>query len=44
MTFFGSLLKKEADETLFLELALRGYDLASLRENTAENAEIVKIG
>ena len=27
-------LKNTADETLFLELALRGYDLSSLRENT----------
>ena len=27
----GSALKKEKDETLFLELALRGYDLSSLR-------------
>ena len=25
-TLLGSSLKKEADETLFLELALRGYD------------------
>ena len=36
-----------ADETLFLELALRGYDLSSLRdenENTPQNADIVKIG
>lgn len=44
----GSSLKKEADETLFLELALRGYDLSKpLRpdaEETTENAEIVKIG
>ena len=40
----GSSLKKEADKTLFLELALRGYDLASLRENTENTAEIVKIG
>ena len=35
------------DETLFLELALRGYDLSSLRENTETDettAEIVKIG
>ena len=40
----GSSLKKEADETLFLELALRGYDLSSLRENTEATAEIVKIG
>ena len=39
----GSAIKKETDETLFLELALRGYDLSSLRENT-EAAEIVKIG
>ena len=38
-----SSLKSTADETLFLELALRGYDLSRLRseENTAE---IVKIG
>ena len=27
----GSSLKKEADATLFLELALRGYDLSKLR-------------
>ena len=40
----GSSLKKEADETLFLELALRGYDLSSLRENDEPTAEIVKIG
>ena len=39
----GSSLKKEADETLFLELALRGYDLSKLRENNT-TAEIVKIG
>ena len=39
----GSSLKKEADETLFLELALRGYDLSSLQENTEDTAEIVKI-
>ena len=38
----GSSLKKEADETLFLELALRGYDLSSLRDNET-TAEIVKI-
>ena len=42
-TLLGSSLKLEADETLFLELALRGYDLASLRENET-TAEIVKIG
>ena len=39
----GSSLKKEADETLFLELALRGYDLSRLRENET-TAEIIKIG
>ena len=39
----GSSLKKEADEALFLELARRGYDLSSLRENTEATAEIVKI-
>ena len=42
-TFLGSSLKKEADETLFLELALRGYDLSRLRGNES-TAEIVKIG
>lgn len=40
----GSSLKSEADETLFLELALRGYDLSSLREDDEETAEIVRIG
>ena len=39
----GSSLKKEADETLFLELALRGYDLSKLRDNEA-TGEIIKIG
>ena len=39
----GSGLKKETDETLFLELALRGYDLSSLRDEET-TAEIVKIG
>lgn len=43
-TLLGSSLKLEADETLFLELALRGYDLSRLRENTEATAEIVKIG
>ena len=46
-TLLGSSLKSEADETLFLELALRGYDLSKpLRpddEEPSENAEIVKI-
>ena len=42
----GSSLKNTKDETLFLELALRGYDLSKLRENTETDthAEIVKIG
>ena len=38
----GSLLKKEADETLFLKLELRGYDLSSLRDNPT-TAEIIKV-
>ena len=45
--FLGGELKQTADETLFLELALRGYDLSSLRENTETDettAEVVKIG
>ena len=44
--FLGAELKKTADETLFLELALRGYDLSKLRDNdeTETPAEIVKIG
>ena len=44
MMLLGSSLKSTADETLFLELALRGYDLSSLRENDKTTAEIVKIG
>ena len=41
----GSSLKSTADETLFLELALRGYDLTKLRqEPTADTLEIIKIG
>ena len=36
-------LKLEADETLFLELALRGYDLSRLRDEPT-TAEIIKIG
>ncbi len=30
--FLGRELKETADETLFLELALRSYDLSKLRE------------
>ena len=45
--FLGAELKETADETLFLELALRGYDLSKpLRPDDAEateTAEIVKI-
>ena len=44
--FLGAELKTTADETLFLELALRGYDLSSLRENDETQppaGEIVKI-
>lgn len=41
-TLLGSALKKEADETLFLELALRGYDLSRLRD-AETTAEIIKI-
>ena len=40
----GSSLKSTADETLFLELALRGYDLSRLRDDTEVTADIVKIG
>ena len=45
----GSSLKSTKDETLFLELALRGYDLSRLRDDTEPDtppaeAEIVKIG
>ena len=39
----GSSLKKEKDETLFLKLALRGYDLSKLQDDET-TAEIVKIG
>ena len=42
----GSELKTTADETLFLELALRKYDLSRLREGTGADTsvDIVKIG
>ena len=44
--FLGAELKETADETLFLELALRGYNLSNLRENaeTEAPAEILKFG
>ena len=41
--FLGGELKGTADETLFLELALRGYDLSKLRDEET-TAEILKIG
>ena len=41
--FLGGELKQTADETLFLELALRGYDLSKLRD-ASTTAEIVKVG
>ena len=41
--FLGGELKGTADETLFLELTLRGYDLSKLRDEPT-TAEIVKIG
>ena len=43
----GSSIKNTKDETLFLELALRGYDLSRLRENDEKEppaGEVVKIG
>lgn len=43
--FLGGELKATADETLFLELALRGYDLSKLRdESTTDTLEIIMIG
>ncbi len=41
--FLGGELKGTTDETLFLELALRGYDLSKLRDNETA-ADIIKIG
>ena len=41
--FLGAELKTIADETLFLELALRGYDLSRLRDDET-TGEVVKIG
>ena len=39
----GELKATVSDETLFLELALRGYDLSKLRDNET-TAEIIKVG
>lgn len=41
--FLGGHLKTTADETLFLELALRGYDLSRLRDEPT-TGKVVKIG
>ena len=41
--FLGGHLKTTADETLFLELALRGYDLSKLHDEET-TGEVVKIG
>ena len=43
ISLLSGSLKHEADETLFLELALRGYDLSRLRDEPT-TAEIIKIG
>ena len=40
--FLGGEFEGTADETLFLELALRGYDLSKLRD-TETTADIIKI-
>ena len=40
--FLGAELKGTTDETLFLELTLRGYDLSRLRDNEP-TADIIKI-
>ena len=40
--FLGAELKETADEPLFLELALRGYDLSKLRDEET-TGEIVKL-
>ena len=42
--FLGGELKETQDETLLLELALRGDDLLKLRENDEATGEVVKIG
>ena len=44
MTLLGSSLKTVADETLLLELALRGHDVSRLRDTDEQTGEIVKIG
>lgn len=46
MTRFGSSVKKEKDETPFLEVALRGYDLSKLKDDdeTTNTPESLKIG
>ena len=44
MPILSGSLKDITDETLFLELARRGYDLSKLRENDETAAAIIKIG
>ena len=47
ITFLSGSLKQEKDETLFLELALRGYDLSRLHDADdaeTQTAEIVSFG
>jgi len=44
IALLGSSLKKVADETLFLELAHRGYNLSKLRNHEETLPEILKIG
>ena len=39
----GSSIKNTTDETLFLELTLRGYDLSKLRDENETTGEVVKI-
>ena len=39
----GSSLKNSSDESLFLELGLRGYNLSKLRNHEETTAEILKI-
>ena len=40
----GSSLKNSSDESLFLELGLRGYNLSKLRNHEETTADIRKIG
>ena len=42
LLLLGSSLKKGVGETLFLELALSGYDLSRLRDDDETTAEMVR--